>query len=214
MMDGAIRALSGEPDITNAWDELFRYFNQAYGNGDVGYQPGEKITIKVNLVGCIGILDGTLGGVDKNTYDLVSKIDYMNTSPQIMLALLRQLVYVVEVNEADIAIGDTLCYFPNQYYDICHDEFPNVRYLDYEGKFGRTAVQQSSTPMYWSNHPSAGNQDYVPVSYVEADYIINMANLKSHTSAAITLCGKNHYGSLVRWPGQGGLLRFTYNLGK
>ena len=44
----------------------------------------------------------------------------------------------------------------------------------------------------------------MPLSYAQADYIINMANLKSHTMAAVTLCAKNHYGSLIRWPGQTG----------
>jgi len=202
MMFRSIRALTGENDITEAWDEIFRYFNQIHGKGNIGYQGGEKITIKVNLVGCIGVWGGD--GVDPVTYDLVSRMDYMNTSPQMMLSLLRQLVYEVGVNQADISIGDTLCYFPNQYYDICHDEFPDVRYLDYEGKFGRTAVQQSSFPLYWSSHPSVSYQDYVPVSYAEADYIINLANFKSHSSASVTFCGKNHYGSLVRWPGQSG----------
>ncbi len=206
MMSRSIRALAGESTCHQAWDQIFRNFNQSRGKGNVGFQAEEKVTIKVNLVGCIGQMGGA--GVNPKTYDLETKMDYMNTSPQMMLALLRQLVNEVGINEADIAIGDTTCYFPNQYYDICHDEFPNVRYLDYEGKFGRTAVQQSSKPMYWSNHPSVSNQDYVPVSYAEADYIINMANLKSHTNGGVTLCGKNHYGSLVRWPGQGGY----YNL--
>jgi len=27
----------------------FRYFNRTHGAGDVGYQPGEKIAIKINL---------------------------------------------------------------------------------------------------------------------------------------------------------------------
>jgi hypothetical protein len=110
----------------------------------------------------------------------------------------------VGVAQADIALGDTLCYFPNQYYDFLHDEFPNVRYLDYEGLFGRTAVQSSSVPVYWSSKPSVSNQDYVPLSYAQADYIINMANLKSHTMGGVTLTAKNHYGSLVRWPAQSG----------
>jgi hypothetical protein len=202
MMSRAIRTLAGENDSTEAWDRIFRYFNQTHGKGDVGYWAGEKITIKINLVGCIGVTDW--GGVDTDTYDLIDKMNYMNTSPQMMLALLRQLVYKVGVNQADIAIGDTLCYFPNQYYDMLYDEFPDVRYLDYEGKFGRTVVQQSSVPLYWSSHPSVSYQDYVPVSYAEADYIINMANFKSHSSAAVTFCGKNHYGSLVRWPAQSG----------
>ena len=40
----------------------------------------------------------------------------------------------------------------------------------------------------------------MPVPYAEAKYLINMANLKSHTGAGVTLCGKNHYGSLIRKP--------------
>jgi hypothetical protein len=41
--------------------------------------------------------------------------------------------------------------------------------------------------------------DYLPVSFAEADYIINLAVLKGH-SAGITVCAKNHYGSLIRNP--------------
>ena len=206
MLSRSLLALTGESSIVNAWDKIFRYFNQEHDKGDVGYLGGEKITIKVNFVGFIGVWGGS--GVDPETYDLVTKRDYMNTSPQLMLVLLRQLVYIVGVNQTDIAIGDTLCYFPNQYYEILHQEFPDVQYLDYEGKFDRTGVQQSSIPLYWSSHPSVSSQDYVPLSYAQADYLINMANLKSHTMAAVTLCGKNHYGSMVRWPVQAGY----YNL--
>jgi hypothetical protein len=128
----------------------------------------------------------------------------MNTSPQMMIALLRQLVYDVGADPADISIGDTLCYFPKEYYDMCNHEFPDVRYLDYEGKFGRTRVRPSAVPLFWSNHPSVSQQDHVPASFDAADCLINMANLKSHSSAGVTLCGKNHYGSLVRYPDQTG----------
>ncbi|MHC4560992.1 MAG: DUF362 domain-containing protein, partial [Planctomycetota bacterium] len=119
-----------------------------------------------------------------------------------IIALLRQLVNEAGVNEADITVGDTLCYFPNEYYDMCHGEFPNVNYLEYLGKFGRTAARLSSVPLYWSTPDATGKKtDYIPVSYVEADYLINLANLKSHNDlAGITLCAKNHYGSLLRKP--------------
>lgn len=202
MMSRAVCALAGESTSSEAWDKIFRHFNQRHGKGDVGYETGEKVAIKVNLVGCHA--PWGWGGVDPDTYDLVRKEEFMNTSPQMMAALLRQLVHGVGVSEADIAIGDGLSYFPNQYYDILHDEFPHVRYLDYEGKFGRTVVQRSSIPLYWSNHPSDVLQDYVPLSFAEADYIINMSNFKSHSMAGITFCAKNHYGSLVRWPAQPG----------
>lgn len=204
MFSLALHALTDAGNSAGAWDALFRHFNQTHDKGDIGYQAGEKITIKVNFVGFIHY--GT--SVDPATYELVRNLDYMNTSPQMMLALLRQLVYEAGAAQADITIGDTVSYFPNQYYDILHDEFPDVHYLDYAGTFGRTAVQASTVPFYWSKHPTGVAQDYVPLAYAEADYIINMANLKSHTGAAVTLCGKNHYGSLKRWPGQSGY----YNL--
>jgi len=183
MMSRAIRALAGEASAAAAWDKLFRHFNQTHARGDVGYRPGEKIAIKVNFVGFIWRWDS----VNPETYDLENRKDYMNTSPQMMLALLRQLVKTVGVKEADIAIGDTLAYFPNEYHKILHDEFPNVRYLDHQGKFGRTAVKPSSVPLYWSCHPEGCLQDYVPVSFAQADYLVNMANLKSHTAAGVTL---------------------------
>ena len=200
MLSQAIRNLTGEASDAAAWDRLFRYHNKARGKGDIGYKPGEKIVIKVNFVGFIW----THGGVNAENYNLDSNRDYMNTSPRMLIALLRQLVNTVGVNEADIAICDSLAYFANEYYDIFKKEFPNLRCLDHAGKFGRIQMKQSSIPLYWSCHPKESKQDYVPVSFAEADYLINFANLKAHTGSGVTLCAKNHYGSLIRWPAQKG----------
>jgi hypothetical protein len=198
MISEAIQGLGGKPNNAKAWDALIRHFNQTHGNGNVGYKRGEKVTIKVNLVGCI--IDG---GVDPKSYDLVRGLDYMNASPQMILALLRQLVHEAGVQPPDIAVGDPLALFPNQFYGPLCREFPTVRYLDHDGgnaTYPRTRVQYSSIPFYWSSRPSRTAQDYVPVPYAEAKYLINMANLKSHSGAGVTLCAKNHYGSLIRTP--------------
>lgn len=200
MMGRAIQELGGQTTTAAAWDRLFKHFNKTHGRGDTGYKAGEKIIIKVNFVGCIRIWDSR--PVTKiEDYNLRS-LDYMNTSPQVINALLRQLVDEVGVKQADITVGDTLCYFPNEYYNLCHDKFPDVRYLEYLGEFGRTAAKLSSIPLYWSTPAAAGKKtDYLPVCYVEADYLINLANLKSHNDmAGVTLCAKNHYGSLLRSP--------------
>ncbi len=203
MMSAAIRRLAGRASDREAWDALIKHFNRTHGNGPAAYRKGEKVTIKVNLVGCI--VGG--GQVDPNSYDLVRQVDYMNTSPQMILALLRQLVNAAGVDQQDISVGDPLSLFPNQYYDLLHSQFPNVRYLDHDGgnaAHPRTLVQLSSVPFYWSSRPAGKEQDYLPAPYVEAKYFINMANLKSHTYAGVTLCGKNHYGSLMRKPLQKG----------
>ncbi|MEJ2700903.1 MAG: DUF362 domain-containing protein [Sedimentisphaerales bacterium] len=200
MMSRAIQGLTGGQTDADAWDTLFRYFNRTRGRSQIGYKPGEKIVIKVNFVGCIRIWNQR-PVTSIEDYNLRS-VDYMNTSPQVIIALLRQLVDVVGAAESDITVGDTLCYFPNEYYQMCYKEFPNVRYLELLGKFGRTAAKHSSIPFYWSAPDAKGKEtDYVPESYAEATYLINLANLKSHNDqAGITLCAKNHYGSLVRRP--------------
>lgn len=200
MMSHAIRELTGALNDAQAWDALFKYHNKARGKGNIGYKPGEKIAIKVNFVGFIF----TSGGVNPDNYNLETKKDYMNTSPQMLVALLRQLVNEAGVKQSDISICDSLAYFANEYFNIIKKEFPDVRCFDRGGKFGRVKMKPSSVPLYWSSHPTGCKQDYVPESFVEAEYLINFANLKAHTGSGVTLCAKNHYGSLIRWPAEKG----------
>ena len=123
------------------------------------------------------------------------------TNPQLVLALLRQLVHVVGVGQDEISVGDPVNFFPQEWYDYLTPEFPDVHYLDHYSFTGRTQVQFSDTPLFWSTLDADDKlQDYLPQSYVETDYLINFAVLKSHERAGITLCAKNHYGSLIRSP--------------
>lgn len=199
MMLQAICGLVGVSDIFEAWDFLFRHFNQERGKGDVGYQPGERITIKVNFVQMIAV------GGNTNYHFANRRPDYPICSPQIMHALLDHLVNIVGVAESDITIGDPTCLWCHEFYDMIRPDFPQVRYLDYLGNYGRTKIRQSTVPFYWSTAKSSRKtQDYVLQSYVDAEYFINLASLKGHyNQAGITLCGKNHYGSL-RGPTAGG----------
>ncbi len=117
-----------------------------------------------------------------------------------ILALLRQLVYEVGVAQSDISVGDPVAYFTDPWYLPLASEFPDIQYLDHYSFPGRVQVQHSNTPFYWSTSDADGKlTDYLPVSFAEADYIINFAVLKGH-SAGITVCAKNHYGSLIRNP--------------
>jgi hypothetical protein len=200
MMSQAICALTGESTDAKAWDKLFRHLNQIRGKGDVGYRPGEKIVIKPNFVGMIY----REGRVDPNTYALTNRLDYMNTSPQMLLALFGQLTRVVGARESDITLCDTLAYLVNEYYDLLHGRFPDIQYVDYAGKFGRIKVQESTVPLHWSSRPEGKTEDHLPTCFAQADYLINFANLKAHTAGGVTLCAKNHYGTLIRWPVQEG----------
>lgn len=205
MVSKSLRALTGKSSNYAAWDAIFRNFNQQQGKGDVGYQPGEKIMIKANLVGLINSSFGSnYGATNKSNY-----LNYPSTSPQVMHAVLDQLVNIVGVNDVDIAIGDTLCTFANDYYNKLHNDFPHATYIDIVGTSGRTKTTAPSTNprIYWAdpNSNSVTNKDYVPNSYKNAAYIINLASLKGHyNQAGVTMCGKNHYGSLCRVPNQSG----------
>ena len=200
MISQAIQGLTGTDSDAKAWDALFRYHNKTKGKGDVGYRARQKIAIKVNFVGFIR----THGGVNPETYALESWRDYMNTSPQMIAALLKHLTDYAGVWEANIAVGDSLAYFANEYYDMLHRQFPSVFYLDCKGGSGRTQMGFSSVALHWSCHPQNVTQDYLPVAFAEADYLINLANLKAHPASGVTLCAKNHYGSLIRLPPEKG----------
>ena len=199
MMTHAVCELTGESTVLQSWNKLFRHLNQARGKGDVGYRAGEKIVIKPNWVGMIY----REGHVDPKTYAFRRRHDYMNTAPQMIIALLEQLTGA-GVKQADITVCDTLAYLVKEFYDLLHGAFPGVCYQDYAGEFGRVKVSSSSVPLYWSCRPQTESQDFVPTCFAEADYVINFANFKTHMGAGVTLCAKNHFGSLVRWPVQKG----------
>ncbi|MGE5294355.1 MAG: hypothetical protein ACM3VT_05965, partial [Solirubrobacterales bacterium] len=193
MVSQAIRGVAGTDSDEAAWDAIFKYFNDRRGKGEVGYQPGEKIAIKINLTTC----NASGGDVSPVTYDKkVSVTNRIDNSPQMTVALLRQLVYTVGADQNDITIGDPTGMVPNYWWDRVHPEFPNVHYLDNYGGSGRMRAEFSKTPLYWSTPAAKGKlQDYLPIPFAKASYIINFAILKGHSSG-ITLCAKNNYGSL------------------
>ena len=91
MLRETLRSVTGTKNDAAAWKSLFRYHNRQRGRGDVGYQPGEKVVVKLNLNCCQRRLNFTQG--------------FYNT-PQLTQALLRQLVRYAGVREADLIVHD------------------------------------------------------------------------------------------------------------
>ena len=89
---------------------------------------------------------------------------------------------------------------------MLHPDFPDVNYLDYYGTSGRGKTGFSNFAYIGATPTAAGKtNDYVPNYFRNASYLINLATLKGHyNQAGITVCGKNHYGSLGRVPNQTG----------
>jgi hypothetical protein len=184
MVSASIQQLTGVSTDAEAWNSIFRYYNTNHNRGDVGYTQGEKIVIKINLNG----LNGN-APTQKN----------INTSPQICLSILEQLVNVVGVNQSDIYIGDPGINMSGATYDKCHDAFPNVKYMG--GKSGQLSVSRSAEKVF---HYSDGISDAIslPKEFVDATYLINLPVFKKHHRAGISICCKNHIGTINIFSGQ------------
>jgi hypothetical protein len=224
MMSKAVRSVGGGNSDVAAWDAIFKYFNLNHGRGDRGYQAGEKIAIKINLTTC----NARTGTTNVDIYATYEKVNafrdghWLNTidnSPQMVLSLLRHLVYAAGVNQTNIYLGDPTANFPKYLWDKLHPEFPEVHYFDSFGGQGRLRTElATNAPFNWSANAAGKLQDYIPVPLAQADYLINFTVLKGH-STGVTVCGKNWYGALVRCPdgyyrdafgtNQGGKTNFT-----
>lgn len=209
MLSKALRAVAGKATDAEAWDAIFKDFNQQKGRGYVGYTPGQKIAIKANFV----LMNTNPSTGEKQA----SVLDQIDNSPQLAIALLKQLIDVAGVSPGDISIGDPLMMMPNHWYNMVSAECPGVVYLSKSGYAltGRTQVAfDYSAPFYWSDPITSRlegkTQDYIPTHFAQSDYLINFPVLKSHNDGGITLSGKNHFGSLMRVPTAAGYYNMHY----
>lgn len=200
MMSAGLRSLAGQPTESAAWDALFRHFNATHGREAKGYTAGEKVAIKLNMVTCWAGTKTSKPFVDPVTRVKTRFPNQIDVAPQMVRALLRQLVEVAGVPEADISVGDTTALWPDSYLTPLRAAYPGVQYVENEGGEHRVRAEFSTVPMHWSTPAAAGKvPDYIPRMFAEATYVINFTTLKGH-SAGITLCGKNWYGALIRLP--------------
>jgi len=195
MFSVGVQQLTGTSNVSDAWNSVFCYFNEAQGNGNVGYQPGEKIAIKLNF-------NNALGGVGD---PYVKEDNDRDASPYVVKALLRHLVNVVGVAQEDITLFDASRPIANWFYnrvyyetypaDTLIEEFSHIHYVDSTGgATGREQVVPSSTTMYFAD----GTVRTLPTCVVEAKYIINMPLIKRHPiNNGVTLSGKNFFGSFI-----------------
>ena len=179
LISQTLRSLTGTKNEKAAWKTLFKYYNSNHGKGKSGYAPNEKITIKVN---------------NNNTYSHADCKE-VNSSPQLLLALLKSLVYDAGVPEEAITVAEPSRFITDFLFKKCHDAFPKVRFVDNHGGEGRTKSTYTADAMAYSkdNGPLARG---IATAFTEADYVINMALLKGHVGQGVTLCAKNWYGAM------------------
>ena len=188
MLQRVIRSIAGKATTAAAWDTLFRYFNIKKHGTNTTYAAGEKIVIKINL---------------NNSGD--GRID---ASPQLVHALLNQLVNIVKVPQADILVYDAARKGAGPMKNvtgICQPDFPDVNYnnivsADFVAgsiQYSKNSIVAITNPMYMA----------IPKQVINANYYIAMPILKRHTqpttnwntnygNASISMCFKSHVGEI------------------
>lgn len=199
LMDRGLRDLAGASSAAEAWRALFRNFNQTHGAGARGYQRGEKIAIKIN------------SNQDRSP-EWGKGPRPLNglPSPHAVYALVSQLI-----NQAGVPGEDILLYEvaerrnigPPIYNKIRANPKPDFQAVQFvvNNDYGlggrRIAEPDQKNPIRFAG-PSL-TAAFLPRQVVEARYMINMALFRPHGLAGVTLCAKNHFGS-VYFPKAGG----------
>lgn len=183
MMDDSIKNLAGSEDIKEAWDLIFKYFNERHGKNDTGYAAGQKIVVKVNM--------NAMGS------DIKGQTNGSFTAPIPVKALLVSLVQSAGVVPSNITVMDPSRAIPDYMQEICGTGILNgIKFLYNDGNAKNYPEMDMNFPIIWSEN-FEGETSYLPKCLTEADYFINFANLKGHDLAGVTLTAKNHFGTIM-----------------
>jgi hypothetical protein len=209
MTSRLVESLAGRKNEKQAWDSLFRNFNETRGFGRAGYKPGEKIAIKVNCNqdrsaewGSGSVLPGGRRRGPQNGLP----------SPHAVAAVVTSLIEQGGVRGEDVLVYDATGIrnvgdpITTRIKANSSAQFQAVRYLagTSHGLSGRLPpAPDMANPIRFAGPGLPAG--YLPVQVTEAKYMINMALLRPHGMAGVTLIGKNHFGS-VYFPDNGGWL--------
>jgi hypothetical protein len=182
MLSNALMKYAGTGNITEAWDAIFKSYNNTHGRGNVGYKAGEKIAFKINLT--------------NQSCSTAERPLRMDVAPQLLNAILHELVDNVGVAQADIFMGDPYREFREEYRDMVKSKYPNVKYMDGTGANGiNQTIPSTAEVLVFSDKKLKST---LPQQYLSATYVINLPALKTHNEGGITLIAKNHQGSFLQ----------------
>jgi uncharacterized protein (DUF362 family) len=177
MFSKTICCVAGQEKDKEAWERLFQSFNQRHGKGNAGYASGEKIAIKIN----------------ENNTSSHADTEEINASPQMVAALLKQLVNEAGVPQTNITVFDASRFITDNVFNKCHSQFPDVVYVDNIGGDGRVKVTYQPEAIRYSVDCKLAKG--LATCLVQANYVIDFAILKGHVGQGVTLCAKNFYGA-------------------
>lgn len=179
MWSSSLSRLAGTDNPQKAWEKLFHHFNKEKRNLDRDYRSGEKVVIKLNL----------------NTHKSYSDNDNeVDLSPITTEVIVSSLIEKGKVNAGDIVLYDASRPIADKIYNPIKEKYPEITFVDNRGSRGRKKAEVDNNVEI--HYPDRNTTDNIPRSVVEAEYLINLASLKKHSLAGITLTAKNHFGSI------------------
>jgi hypothetical protein len=204
MLSVTLQELTGTKTDEKAWQIIFGFYNETVrGLKKQGYKKGEVVALKVNL----------------NNSSETKTDNQVDASPQMVLAMVRQLVYTVGVRQEDILIYDARRPIFPYMLETVWKEFKDVKFMQENPPTSKQPVN----PAYGNHTGLEGanwvegvtysalnfkNAKLIPKQVMDATYLINMALLKLHSypfnymedgdegQTAVTMTGKNHCGSI------------------
>lgn len=204
MLSETLRKLTSAATNGEAWQAIFRYHNRTVRQlADRGYQPGEVVAVKINL----------------NNSSSAKTDNQTDATPQMVLAMVRQLVVQAHVPPDCIFIYDVRRSIYGALIAKIWGSYPEVRFVQAEAPTAdqpgnpRTGDQRGIEAADWVEGISYSVGSYkeaklIPRQVVAATYLVNLALLKAHSyphnymedgdegQTALTMCGKNHFGSI------------------
>ena len=209
MVSLLIQQVTGANTDHEAWKAIFNYYGQRYGKmKERVYRAGEIVAVKVNL----------------NNSKPTVPTNLVNVSPQVALAVVRQLVHQAGVAPRDIVVYDAqrdiypglLNKIWNEYKDIrfVQRDTPDPEHQAHPGYGKVQGLEQAhwvEGQTYSANHYD--NARFIPQQIKDATYLVNVALVKGHSypfaaaeggdegQTGVTLTGKNHFGS-IKGPGE------------
>jgi hypothetical protein len=187
MVSKSLQTLTGAATDRDAWDRIFRFFNRDHDRGDAGYKRGEKIVIKINC-----------------NIDSAGK-DWSNAgypSPQTISAVVSQLIDAAGVPGDNITVADPSRNIGDPIYSQItghsNPEYKNVWFASKKTVPGTRRITSAPDPntIVYCDPTSGSKKHNLPKCYTEASYMINLALLRPHRVFGVTLCAKNHFGSI------------------
>lgn len=184
LFEKSLLALAGEETPAAAWDALFRDFHARTGRSEKP-RAEAKIAIKLNMNGS-GAYSDSLDGRTEESYG----------NGALLKALLESLVRDAGFRPENLCPYDAGRLFPAAMQAQCSAGIlKGVKFRHRRPGEADDAAADPRAPVRWSGRVR-GETSFLPKCVTEADYLVNLANLKGHCYG-LTLCGKNHFGSFV-----------------